>query len=140
MDAIRKIMFTVHRSKLGFDETGHALTESAEKHGWEVPIVHDLQKRYHDAGFEDMTKITTLYFCDPSGGYRILKDDQNKPMSVMMPTGVSVYERNDGQVYIAGMNLERMSMMFGGAVKEVLRKGAALLFVAMGLLMWFDKL
>jgi hypothetical protein len=41
-------------------------------------------------------------------------------MAVMMPMGVSVYETQEGEVFIAGMNLEQMSMMFGGAVKEVL--------------------
>jgi hypothetical protein len=72
-----------------------------------------------------MTRVTTLYFCHPDGGYRILQDDAYKPMAVMMPMGVSVYETNEGEVYIAAMNLGRMSMMFGSPVKEVLREGAA---------------
>jgi uncharacterized protein (DUF302 family) len=118
------MMFTVHRSELDFDETVARLKESAQEHGWEIPMTHDLQKRYQEAGYPDMTKVKTLYFCDPHGGYRILQDDVNKPMSVMMPMGVSIYETGDGQVYIAGMNLDRMSMMFGGVIKEVLREGA----------------
>jgi uncharacterized protein (DUF302 family) len=119
------MMFTVHRSDLGFDETVSALKDSAQEHGWEIPMVHDCQETYRDAGYADMTRLTTLYFCDPEGGYRILQDDINKPMSVMMPMGVSVYETTDGQVRIAGMNLGRMSIAFGGAAKEVLREGAA---------------
>jgi uncharacterized protein (DUF302 family) len=122
---MRKMMFTVHRSELGFDETVAALKESAQEHGWKVPIMHDLQESYREAGYEDMTQVTTLYLCNPDGGYRILQDDAHKPMAVMMPMGVTVYETQDGEVYIAGMNLERMSMMFGGEVKEVLRQGAA---------------
>ena len=124
MGLIHKMMFNVHQSKLDFDETVTKLTESAKEHGWGIPMVHDLQKSYQESGYKDMTKVTTLYFCNPSGGYRILKEDKNKPMSVMMPMGVSVYEAQDGQVYIAGMNLERMSLMFGGTAKEVLREGA----------------
>jgi len=122
---MRKMMFTVHRSELAFDETVEALKASAQSHGWTVPMMHDLQESYREAGYEEMTRVTTLYLCDPDGGYQILKDDENKPMAVMMPMGVSVYETSDGDVYIAGMNLERMSMMFGGTVKEVLRGGAA---------------
>ncbi len=117
-------MFTVHRSELDFDETVAALTESAEKHGWTIPMIHDLQKNYQEAGYEDMTRVNILYFCNPDGGYQILQADDNKPMSVIMPMGVSVYETNEGQVYIAGMNLDRLSMMFGGDVKEVLRESA----------------
>lgn len=125
MSLMRKMMFTVHRSELGFDETVAALRESAQKHGWTVPMMHDLQESYQKAGYEDMTQVTTLYLCDPSGGYQILQDDANKPMAVMMPMGVTVYETRDDQVYVAGMDLGRMSVMFGRPVKEVLRRGAA---------------
>jgi hypothetical protein len=88
-------------------------------------MVHDLQENYQSAGYEDMTRVTTLYFCHPDGGYHILQDDAYKPMAVMMPMGVSVYETSDGGVYIAAMNLGRMSKMFSSPVKEVLREGAA---------------
>jgi uncharacterized protein (DUF302 family) len=125
MNLMRRMMFTVYHSEQGFGETVAALRESAQKHGWEIPMVHDLQECYREAGYEDMTRLTTLYLCNPQGGYRILQEDANKPMAVMMPMGVSVYETNDGEVYIAGMNLGRMSIMFGGTVKEVLREGAA---------------
>lgn len=124
MNPIQKMMFTVHRSDLDFEETIAALTRSAEAQGWEIPMVYDLQEGYQQAGYQDMSRIKILYFCNPQGGYRILQDDRNKPMSVMMPMGVSVYETNESQVYIAGMNLERMSMIFGGTVKEVLQDGA----------------
>jgi uncharacterized protein (DUF302 family) len=125
MNLMTKMMFTVHKSELGFDETVAALKESAVKHGWQIPMVHDLQKTYQEAGHEDMTKVTTIYLCNPDGGYRILQDDENKPMAVMMPTGVSIYETQDGEVYISGMNLGQMSMAFGGVVKEVLKEGGA---------------
>lgn len=124
MSFMRKMMFTVHRSKLDFEETVEALRTSAQEHGWEIPMEHDLQENYQNAGYEEMTRVTTLYFCTPDGGYQILRDDDNTPMAVMMPMGVSVYETQEGEVFIAGMNLEQMSMMFGGAVKEVLREGA----------------
>jgi uncharacterized protein (DUF302 family) len=120
MSFMRKMMFTVHRSKLDFEETVEALRTSAQEHGWEIPMEHDLQENYQNAGYEEMTRVTTLYFCTPDGGYQILRDDDNTPMAVMMPMGVSVYETQEGEVFIAGMNLEQMSMMFGGAVKEVL--------------------
>ena len=124
MNLMQKMMFKVYQSELGFDETIKELTESAKKNGWEIPMVYDLQEGYQESGYEDMTKIKIIYFCNPSGGFKILQDDENKPMSVMMPMGVSVYETQAGQVFISGMNLERMSMMFGGTVKDVLREGA----------------
>jgi uncharacterized protein (DUF302 family) len=131
LDALRqtqpmaKMMFKVYKSQMGFEETVTTISEEALKHGWEVPQVRDLQKTYVAAGLEDMTRLKILYFCNPQGGYAILQDDASKPMSVMMPMGVSVYERGDGQVEVAAMNLGLMSGMFSGTIQEVLRDGAA---------------
>jgi uncharacterized protein (DUF302 family) len=118
-----KMMFATFKSKLDFDETVSSLEESAKKNGWTIPEIRDLQQDYIEDGLEDMTKIKILYFCNPQGGYNILKDDDYKKMSVMMPMGVSVYETNDNQVRIAAMNIAFMSMMFSGTVKKVLREG-----------------
>jgi uncharacterized protein (DUF302 family) len=121
---MKKMMFTVRKSRLDFEDTITAIGESAIKSGWEIPSVYDLQQEYKKAGHEDMTRMKIIYFCNPHGGYRILKDDVDKPMSVIMPAGVSVYEATDGQVYIAGINFERMSGMFGGTAREVLKEAA----------------
>ena len=67
-----------------------------------------------------MTKVKILYLCDPEGGYAILREDINKSMSVMMPTGVGVYETSDGRIEIAAMNFVMMSDMFSGIIREVL--------------------
>ena len=117
------MMFSTYKSKLDFDETVSSLEESAKKNGWTIPEIRDLQHDYIEEGLEDMTKVKILYFCNAQGGYNILKDDDYKKMSVMMPMGVSVYETNDGQVGIAAMNIGFMSMMFSGTVKKVLQEG-----------------
>lgn len=118
-----KMMFATYNSKLDFDEAVSSLEESAKKSGWMIPEIRDLQQDYIEDGLKDMTKVKILYFCYPQGGYNILKDDDYKKMSVMMPMGVSIYETNDGQVKIAAMNIGFMSMMFSGIVKKVLQEG-----------------
>jgi uncharacterized protein (DUF302 family) len=122
---MQQMMFKVYQSKLGFDETVSAVAEAAPGNGWEIPDIRDLQKEYQGAGLSDATKVKILYFCNPQGGYDILKDDSNKSMSVMMPMGVSIYETTDGRVEIAAMNLGMMSGMFSGVAQEVLNNGAA---------------
>ena len=116
-------MFSKYKSKLDFADAVSSLEDSAIKNGWKISEIRDLQQDYIEAGLEEMTKVKILYFCNPQGGYNILKDDDYKKMSVMMPMGVSVYEANDGQVYIAAMNIGFMSMMFRGTVKKVLIEG-----------------
>ncbi len=118
------MMFATYNSKLDFDEAVFSLEESAKKNGWIIPEIRDLQQDYVEDGLEDMTKVKILYFCNPQGGYNILKDDDYKKMSVMMPMGVSIYQTNDGQVKIAAMNIGFMSMMFSGTVKKVLQEGS----------------
>jgi len=122
---MQQMMFKVYQSKLGFDETVSAVAEAAPGNGWQVPDIRDLQKEYQEAGHSETTKVKIIYFCDPQGGYDILKDDSNKSMSVMMPMGVSIYETTDGRVEIAAMNLGMMSGTFSGVVQEVLNNGAA---------------
>ena len=117
------MMFATHKSKLNFDETVSSLEESAKKNGWTIPDIRNLQQDYKEEGLEDMTKVKILYFCNSQGGYNILKNDDYKKMSVMMPMGVSVYETNDGRVKISAMNIGFMSMMFSGTVKKVLQEG-----------------
>lgn len=115
-------MFSKYKSKLDFADAVSSLEDSAIKNGWIISEIRDLQQDYIEAGLEEMTKVKILYFCNPQGGYNILKDDDYKKMSVMMPMGVSVYEANDGQVYIAAMNIGFMSMMFSGSVRKVLQE------------------
>ncbi len=54
-----------------------------------------------------------------------MRGDAYKPMAVMMPTAVSVYETSTGNVHVSRMNLGRMSTMFGGTVKAALKGGGA---------------
>lgn len=121
---VPKMMMKSFTSKLGFEETVEALEDNAVKCGWEVPQVRDLQALYLEAGLKDMSKLKTIYLCNPQGGYSILQDDEFKALSVMMPMPVSVYERNDGSVGISAMNLGMMAGMFHGTTKEVLENGA----------------
>ena len=125
MRLMRAAMFKVSRSKLDFEQTVQLVRENALGVGWHVPWDFELQRHYRESGLSDMTKAVNMYLCDPQGGYDIMKDDTFKPMAVLMPTAVSVYETSGGEVYVSRMNLGRMSAMFGGTVKRALKVGGA---------------
>ena len=120
---MQKMMFKTYTSRFGFDETVDKLHENALHNGWTIPDVRNLQQEYIDSGIKEMTRLKVLYFCNSQGGYSIIQNDENKAMSVMMPMGVSVYEKKDGSVEIAAMNIGMMGGMFSGEVKEVLTDG-----------------
>lgn len=125
MAMMSRTMLKASGSRLSFEETVARVRENALEVGWSVPNVLDLQEYYRERGLEDMTRATVVYFCNPRGGYDIGKKDEFKPMFVMMPTGVCVYETSRGEVRVARMNLGFMSMLFTGAVRRALKEGGA---------------
>ncbi|MCP4317693.1 MAG: DUF302 domain-containing protein [Hyphomicrobiales bacterium] len=124
MSLMTRMMFVTGRSRFSFDETVEKVIESAKQAGWSVPNTLDLQAHYQSEGHADMTRTTIIYFCYAEGSLRIFEDDDNRPMSVMMPTGVSVHETSTGEVRVSRMDFALMSWMFGGTVKQVMREGA----------------
>ncbi len=123
MRLMKAAMFKVSRSQHDFERTVQMVRENALRVGWDIPWCFELQQHYREKGLSDMTKVANLYLCNPQGGYDIMKNDVYKPMAVMMPTAVSVYETNGGEVCVSRMNLGRMSTMFRGIVRDSLKGG-----------------
>ncbi len=71
-----------------------------------------------------MGGATVVYFCNAGSGFDITRSDGDKPMLVMMPTGVVIYEDSSGEVHVAHMNFGLMRHMFGGTVKKALSRAA----------------
>lgn len=113
-------MLNVSKSKYDLEETVTAITEAAESRGWQVPKIYNLQKSLQNAGHEDMTQLKILSICQPHHAYNILKDDENKKVTAMMPCRIGVFKTKDGQVYISEMNIGLMSKMFGGTIEKVM--------------------
>jgi len=124
MNLMTRMMFGSRPSRYGFDETVTRVRRAATECGWTVPQALDLQAHYHQQGLDDMGRATIIYFCNSKGGFDITRDDANKPMLVMMPSGVAVYETSTGEVRVAHMNFNLMRHMFSGPVKEALSQGA----------------
>lgn len=116
-------MLKTSKSKHDFEQTVQMVRENALRVGWDVPLNFEIQQHYREKGLSDMTRAVNMYLCNPQGGYDIMKKDVYKPMVVMMPTAVSVYETSRGEVHVSRMRFHRMSWMFVGTVKEVLKNG-----------------
>lgn len=125
------MMFESHLSRFNFAETVAKVQVAAKENGYTVPQVLDLKGHYNDEGKPEMSRATTVYCCIPESGIEMTRDDANKPMLVMMPTGVAVYETSTGEVRVAHMNFGLMRHMFGGAVKKALSKSAGNMAKAM---------
>jgi uncharacterized protein (DUF302 family) len=120
-----RMMINVQKSKLNFDDTVSAVSESVTKEkGWKVPAIFDIQKNILDAGHKDMTKVKIVSLCQPHYAKKILESDDDKKVTTMMPLGIGIYETKDGQVYMSTMNIGIMGMMFGGTIADVMGDAA----------------
>ena len=108
-------------SPLGFEETLTRIEANAKELGWKVP------KKWKVNFQKNMMKITdtdigpnqVLKMCEPFAAAKLLVKDEYKQLAAMMPCTIAVYEKSNGKVYVAMMNLEVMGMMYGGDVKDM---------------------
>ena len=124
MGLMTRMMFESRPSRFDFEETVTRVREAAGENGWTVPQILDLQDHYHHQGQPAMRRATIVYYCSAKAGIDITRDDANKPMLVMMPSGVAVYETSSGEIRVAHMNFGLMRHMFGGVVKKALTQSA----------------
>lgn len=120
MGTVSNLMFSVHKSKLGFAETVSAIERSGKESGWYNPVITDHNKIEKELGYKDANKVMTISMCRPHSAHKILKTDKNKRLAAMMPMQINVYETADGHVHVAWMNIKLMGKMFGAEVAEIM--------------------
>jgi uncharacterized protein (DUF302 family) len=115
-----ELMVHETKSPYGFEETVSMIAEGAKQRGWVVPKVHDFQQALLKYDQDDPGRIKVLKVCKPEYAARLLKRDENKFVSVLMPCSVSIYEKSDGHTYVAAMNMKLMSKLFLGDIGQML--------------------
>ena len=114
------MMITEQISPFNLDETIEKITANAKAESWVISSIQPLHKSVKKHGGGDLLPVVLINLCQADHAYSILKEDKNKLISVMMPCTISVYQKTDGQVYIATMNAGLLGTMFGGIVAEVM--------------------
>ena len=91
------------QSKFNFDKTVEILVNDAEKRGWKIPAVHDLQLTLAKSG-KTVRPVKVIEICKPMYSGQMLELNHERIMSVMMPCRISVFEKEDGLTYIGLIN------------------------------------
>lgn len=117
-------LFLENESKFSYEETVTLLSEHILNIDWKISAVHDLQATLKKNG-KDILPVRILELCNPVYSGQLLDTDALRIYSPMMPCRLSVYEKNDGKVYIARMNSAAMAAIVGGKVEEVMAKAFA---------------
>ena len=97
------LMFREDNYSKDFEATVAKLEKEIESRGWKTPVIHDLQATMLKFGME-VRNVKVLEICHPDHSYEILSRSDEKIVSSMMPCRISVYEKEDGSVWISRMN------------------------------------
>jgi uncharacterized protein (DUF302 family) len=122
--SVSDMMIDEKKSPYDFDKTVATIQENAMKRDWLVAKVYDFQKSLLKHKQPDPGRIKVLKLCHPEIAGKMLANDENKHVSVMMPCTISVYEKKDGNTYVAMMNMSLMSKVMGGEIGAILKRVA----------------
>jgi uncharacterized protein (DUF302 family) len=113
-------MLSEHASPVGVDETVARLEAAAKKEGWVVIGVQKIHESVKKHGEGEILPVHVMSVCHPKYAARILKEDGNRVVSVMMPCRIAVYAKADGKAYVSTMNAGLVGRLFGGTIADVM--------------------
>ena len=118
------LMFREDSNSKDFEITVAALEKVIEARGWKTPVIHDLQatmKKFN----KDVRSVKVLEICHPDLSYQILSQSNEKIVSNMMPCRISVYEKEDGSVWISRMNSGLLAKPMSRVIRLTMSAAAA---------------
>ena len=118
------LMFREIPSPFGVEETVARIQQNIQKagNGWSLIGLRDPAKAVqHDGG--NVLPVLMIEACSTRYSGPILKDDNTRFLSILIPCKISVYKKNDGTTYIGMMNAGLFGKLFG--VGEIMGHVAA---------------
>jgi len=119
------LMLTITKSKYGFDDTYSLIEDSIVDHNWDIQRVYDIEECMRTFGHDSITNIMIFSICKPDNVATILKNDDDKKVTAIMPCRIAIYEDSNGDTYVSRLNISLMSKMFGGVIEDVMQGVAA---------------
>lgn len=116
-------MFDLKTSKLGFEETVAAIRAAAEKRGWKVDQVHDVQAAMQAEGAKDAPRMKVIATCPKDANEQLAKASEGK--APPLPCRVTVFEGKDGKVQVMRLNTGMLAKGMQGDTAKVLAKVAS---------------
>ena len=117
-------LFLESESPLKFADTVEALKTEMAADGWSVLATHDLSAALAKKG-HTVLPVSIIEACSGKFSLVLLKKDDTRYISSLLPCRVSVYETSTGKVIISRMNTEVMGAQMEPAVAEVMGKAGA---------------
>ncbi len=115
------LMFREVPSPFGVEETVARIQQNIQNvgNGWALSGLRNPGKAVEAAGGNTLP-VMMVEACSTKYSGPILKDDNVRFLSILMPCKISVYKKSDGKTYIGLMNAGLMGKMFGPMVGEIM--------------------
>jgi uncharacterized protein (DUF302 family) len=117
---MRSAMVEERSSPHNMEETIKIISERAKLKGWSISEPKKLDQTIQKHGGPVVLPVSLLELCEPHHAGKLLANDNDRWVSVMMPCTISVYEKSDGKVYVANLKAKNMGGLMGGNVAEIM--------------------
>ncbi|MBN2486845.1 MAG: DUF302 domain-containing protein [Bacteroidales bacterium] len=118
-----KMMVKEMKSPYGYEKTIETIVERINAMPeWHVVTVYDMNSEVTKYGGKPIGKYSIIKYCSGKYASEMLIADDRKTMGAMMPKAFAVYEKTDGQVYVATSNGAVMGKLFGGETETLIEK------------------
>ena len=114
------IMMIESESKYDFDETVERFREIVDDSSWGILNTHNMQEIKANLGYE-VLPVKVFDLCSGHYSYQILREDDERIVTPMMPCRISIYEKSNGKTYIGRMNSGLVARLFGGIISDVMQ-------------------
>ncbi len=110
------------KSPYDFNKTVEVLQENIKKQGWGIKNVANMQKIMKKKLNKDILPTKVIKLGNAKYAHALVSKDETRFVSTMMPHSISVYEKSDGNTYIALKNMGLMGKIFGGEIERIMGK------------------
>jgi len=117
------LMVQEYPSPYGLEETAARIQANIKEAGWSLSGLRSPSNTIRKMG-ATVPNVLLVEACNPDYSKPILKDDDTRILSILMPCTITVYEKGD-KVYIGLMNAGLMGQLFGPMVADIMGKVSA---------------
>jgi uncharacterized protein (DUF302 family) len=118
-----KMMIKEMKSPYDYEKTVETIVSRVNSMPeWHIVTVYDMNSEAIKYGGKPIGKYSIIKYCSGKYASEMLISDNRKTMGAMMPKAFAVYEKSDGQVYVATSNGAVMGKLFGGETETLIEK------------------
>jgi uncharacterized protein (DUF302 family) len=122
----KNLMFNITPSPYGVEETAARIQANIQRlsgRGWKLSGLRNPSKAVAALGGENVLPVLLIEACSVKYSGPLLKAENSRIFSILMPCSITVYKSDDGKTYIGTLNAGLLGKLLG--VSETMDQVAA---------------